>query len=76
MEILKRLEADALALPLPVFVSIPIADVEKDGERFTVFAGLDKTTTAELKARSLDDSDRDIQQGTSDRKRFGEGSFD
>jgi hypothetical protein len=48
----------------------------RTGEAFTLYLGLDKGMVAQLKERSLDASDTEIQNNTSDRKRFGEGSYE
>ncbi|OGI62947.1 hypothetical protein A2818_00295 [Candidatus Nomurabacteria bacterium RIFCSPHIGHO2_01_FULL_40_12] len=65
------------SLLLPVYKSIYIADaISKDEENFSIFIGLDEKMAAELKKLSLDKSDTDIQQNTSDLKRFGEGSYE
>lgn len=48
----------------------------KDGEEFTVLAGLDKGLVEQLKTKSLDEGDIELQKNTSDRKRFGEGSYE
>jgi len=74
--ITKKKDADSLPFPPPVYVSGEIAEAEKDGTRFTVVLGLDKALVRELKDRSLDESDEAIQALTSDRKRFGEGSYE
>jgi len=76
IDIRKRPEADSLKLPIPLYVSVPIADADKDGERFLLVAGLSTAQVVELKAHSLDEGDSDIQSQTSDRKRFGEGSYE
>ena len=48
----------------------------KDGENFSVNIGLDKEHVLELKKKALDETDRELQENTSDRKRFGEGSYE
>ncbi len=76
MQINPMLNID-FSLPLPIYKSIHIADaISKDGENFSVFVGLDEKMAAELKKLSLDKSDNEIQQNTSDLKRFGEGSYE
>jgi RimJ/RimL family protein N-acetyltransferase len=66
-----------ITYPLPLYESIPIADGEsKDGERFTVVLGLDRHMAEQVKHYSLDENDADLQENTSDRKRFGEGSYE
>lgn len=64
-------------LPIPLFKSLPVGSVVgKTGESFTMVIGLDKKMIAELKQRSVDLSDTDLQEHTSDYKRFGEGSYE
>ncbi len=48
----------------------------KDGKEFWIVVGLDTGLVAELKEKSLDDTDEEIQKNTSDRARFGEGSYE
>ena len=65
------------SLPLPVYTAIPAGSVEgRDGDTFSLFVGLDEAMVRQLKEKSLDESDTDIQENTSDRKRFGEGSYE
>lgn len=67
----------ARVLPPPLYSSEVIgAQVGKDGDEFLVFLGLNKTMVEELRAHSLDMSDCEIQEHTSDRERFGEGSYE
>ena len=69
--------AAELTLPLPVFTSIEVGTLTgKDGTPFTIVAGLDKGLAAQLKEKSLDMSDTELQQNTSDHKRFGTGSYE
>lgn len=66
-----------LQLPLPLFSMTRIGTLHgRDGDSFAIFAGLDEGLVQQLKARSLDESDREIQENTSDRQRFGEGSYE
>ena len=68
---------EKIQLPLPIYSSFPVGLVNaKDGEEFSVIVGLDKDLVAQLKEKSLDESDVEIQSHTSDRKRFGEGSYE
>ena len=77
MEISLQKEKLPTSLPLPIYTSIPIGRaIGKTGEEFTVVIGLDKTIVRELKKLSLDSSDTDLQENTSDRERFGEGSYE
>jgi GNAT superfamily N-acetyltransferase len=71
------MELEALKFPLALFSVVEIGTLEgKDGTRFSIVAGLDKPRVAQLKQRSLDKSDSDLQNNTSDYKRFGEGSYE
>lgn len=63
-------------LPLPVYEMHEIGKADAAGQLFFIYAGLSKELADELKTRSLDDSDKEIQRMTSDRRRFGEGSYD
>lgn len=47
----------------------------RDGDEFSICIGADKETVEKLKAKSLDTSDIELQT-TSDRVRFGEGSYE
>jgi RimJ/RimL family protein N-acetyltransferase len=63
--------------PPALYGSVRIGSVQsKDGQRFTVVAGLDKNAVAQLKRYSLDASDQDLQNNTSDMLRFGESSYE
>lgn len=65
------------SLPLPVYEGVAIGSMNSsDGDRFLVFAGATKEMAAELKEKSLDKSDVELQSGTSDYQRFGEGSYE
>jgi RimJ/RimL family protein N-acetyltransferase len=69
--------SEKIQLPLPVYESHELGTLQsRDGEEFNMFIGLDKKTVEQLKQKSLDDSDTELQQNTSDRKRFGEGSYE
>ncbi|HVM73318.1 MAG TPA: hypothetical protein VMU13_00335 [Candidatus Paceibacterota bacterium] len=64
-------------LPIPIYTSTRIGSMRgKDGEQFVIVAGLDSDLVAQLKERSLDETDEEIQHNTSDRQRFGEGSYE
>lgn len=77
MEIAERPELKNLSFPIPLFRSTHIADaVGRDGERFNILAGLTEALAGEVKRYSLDTKDREIQEQTSDYKRFGEGSYE
>jgi RimJ/RimL family protein N-acetyltransferase len=76
MEVRKRRDPGSIGFPIPIYTSTPIADYEKGGERFIVDIGLTKEHVAELKAHALDESDAELKNNTSDRKRFGEGAYE
>lgn len=64
-------------LPLPLYETKSIGFLtSKDGERFEMLAGLDKALVEQLKQRSLNPHDKELQAYTSDKKRFGEGSYE
>ncbi len=74
MEIISHQE---LRLPIPLYAMFHIADaISSDKANFFVVAGLDENLVAQLKKYSLDDADTDLQENTSDKKRFGEGSYE
>ncbi len=63
-------------LPLPIYNSIPVGEaVSRDGEHFSIFIGLDEKMVEKLKALSSDESDTELQENTSDQKRFALGSY-
>lgn len=69
--------ATSLALPLGLYESVPIADaISRDNESFVVVSGLDRHMAEQVKHYSLDEDDADLQENTSDKKRFGEGSYE
>jgi hypothetical protein len=69
--------ADELVLPLPLFASIELGTLEgKDGTLFSIVAGLDEPAVSQLKERSLDMSDVELQNNTADYKRFGTGKYE
>ena len=74
MEITKLPQTDP-RLPLPLYESIKIAEAENAGELFDIVLGLTKELVQKLKERAVDDSDEELK-ATSDRKRFGEGSYE
>jgi len=77
MQIHQREIPSSLSLPLPLYETIPLADVEsRDGSVFTLSVGLSEVEVDQLRALSLDETDEAIQTLTSDRKRFGEGSYE
>jgi len=77
MEIISSFGSKNLLFPLPIYETIKIGEaVGKDGENFYIFVGLDKKIASQLKQLSLDESDLDLQKNTSDKKRFGLGSYE
>jgi RimJ/RimL family protein N-acetyltransferase len=65
------------SLPIPVYESTVIGTLETTtGENLAIHAGLDRSHVEQLRAKSLDDSDTAIQENTSDRERFGTGSYE
>lgn len=68
---------DALKLPLGLYESVPIAEAKsKDGDSFVVVAGLDRHMATQVKHYSLSENDPELQENTSDKQRFGEGSYE
>lgn len=77
MDIQPYTVAEKLTLPLGLYESVPIADaVSKDGDSFIVVAGLDRHMAEQVKHYSLSEDDLELQENTSDKKRFGEGSYE
>lgn len=65
------------SVPLPLYESHNIADVVLvDGTECSLFLGLSQDHVQKLQERSLDTNDTAVQELTSDRKRFGEGSYE
>jgi hypothetical protein len=65
-----------LVLPIPLFAMEQLAiGTGRDGTVFEIIAGLDEKLVEQLKQYSLDESDVELQENTSDKKRFGEGSY-
>lgn len=70
------LATEQFSLPLPLYGMIKIGTLlSRDGEEFSVWIGADQNIVSQLKAKSLDESDIALQT-TSDRQRFGEGSYE
>lgn len=77
MEISSYSQTDSLSFPLPLYHSIRIGEaMAKDGSRFFLEIGLTRERVAELKRLSLDETDTELQHSTSDRARFGTGSYE
>jgi len=68
---------ESFSLPLPLFGMIKIGTlVSRDNDEFSMWIGADNDIAEKLKEKSLDKRDTDIQENTSDRKRFGEGLYE
>ncbi|MEX2052523.1 MAG: GNAT family N-acetyltransferase [Candidatus Paceibacterota bacterium] len=77
MEINPDPKLKSFLFPLPIFSSTYIGEaLSKDGEKFSVFAGLDEKLILQLKELSLDETDEELQKNTSDFKRFGVGKYE
>ena len=77
MKIIPQNNAPKFSLPLPIWSSVHLADaIGEDGEELSVFVGLEKKYTEQLKAIALDENDVDLQKHTGDRERFGLGSYE
>ncbi len=64
-------------LPLPLYATQSVGRLEsQELGTFRLVVGLDEALVAQLRAYSLDERDRDIQDSTSDRERFGTGSYE
>lgn len=69
--------SDNFTLPLPLYESHPLGSLRsKTDEEFGIVVGLDRGLVSQLKERSRDMSDVELQKNTSDFKRFGEGSYE
>ena len=77
MKIIPENNLESFALPLPIYRSIRIADaIGNDGEKFSIFVGLDRNLVEQLKRYSADINDTELQKNTSDYKRFVVGAYD
>lgn len=66
-----------VSLPLPIYSSKEIARMHMpEGTLLSAHIGLTENMAATLKAYALDDTDEELQGNTSDRRRFGEGSYE
>jgi RimJ/RimL family protein N-acetyltransferase len=61
-----------MKLPLPIYKSIKI---KEEGD-FYVVVGLDKNLVAQLEKYSADENDTELQQNTSDKKRFVDRNYE
>lgn len=63
--------------PLPLYASEPQGTVTgRDGKAYQVVRGVSREAADQIKEHSLDESDKALQTGTSDHKRFGLGSYE
>jgi GNAT superfamily N-acetyltransferase len=70
-------EENNFSLPLPLHASVRVASMTgREGETFSIVVGLDEGMAAQLKEKSLDTNDTELQNNTSDRERFGTGSYE
>ena len=77
MSTLTPLNDANFTLPLPIYEAVALGSLQsKDGEQFLMIVGLSKDVVAQLKEKSLDKSDEELQNNTSDYQRFGEGSYE
>lgn len=68
---------EPLKFPLSLYESMPIAEaISDDGDSFVIVAGLDRHMAGQVKHYSLSEDDLELQENTSDKKRFGEGSYE
>jgi RimJ/RimL family protein N-acetyltransferase len=76
MEIIAQENIKSLKFPLLIYSAVSVAHAtSKEGDNFSIFAGLDKNLVSQLRTLSLDQSDTELQKNTSDYKRFGEGFY-
>ena len=74
MKIIPKSNIELPKFPLPIYHSIHIADaINKEGDEFSIFIGLEKKYVEQLKQLSLDEGDIELQNNTGDRARFGQG---
>jgi hypothetical protein len=77
MKIIPKTGLELINFPLPIYNMTAVAEAfDENGNDFSIFVGLDENMIAQLKSFSLDKSDLEIQNNTSDLKRFGEGSYE
>ncbi|OGI60477.1 hypothetical protein A2641_02990 [Candidatus Nomurabacteria bacterium RIFCSPHIGHO2_01_FULL_37_25] len=77
IKIFQKSDLGSLNLPLPIYNTVIIGEAtNKEGKEFSIFIGLDKNMVTQLKALSLDENDVELQNNTSDLKRFGEGLYE
>ena len=77
MEITPNTAFPEISFPLPLYASETIAYAKSsDGEEFEITIGLDKKAAEEIKKHALDENDGELLKNTSDRKRFGDGSYE
>ena len=62
---------------LSIYEAFDIGSIEgRDGNKFTLHTGMTEEHVGQLKAFSLDATDEALQNNTSDKMRFGEGSYE
>ena len=77
MKIIPRENREEYSLPLPIYQSVHIADgICREGKEFDLLVGLDKKYTEQLRELSANESDTDLQNFTSDWKRFVAGTYE
>lgn len=77
MEIRPIFDTSSLSYPLPLYTSTPIATaIGKDGEKFIIRVGFDEALAGQIKNLSLNENDSELTKNTSDRERFGIGSYE
>ena len=63
-------------VPVPLYESVRIGSAENRGESFDIYMGIDRTMAEKIRELSLNLEDKDLQENTSDYKRFGTGSYE
>jgi len=64
-------------VPVPLYESHRIGKAKNSaGDSFGIYLGLDEKLTQQLRSLSLDERDVELDTNTSDRKRFGQGSYE
>ena len=77
MKIIPKNNLAAIKFPLPIYKAVHMADaISRDGEEFKIFVGLDEGLVEQLKKYSADQSDTELQENTSDYKRFVTGAYE
>ena len=77
MRINQKSDLKIPSFPLPIYHTRNIAEaISKEGDFFSIFVGLDKEKVSQLEKLSLDENDMEVQKNTSDKKRFGNKSYE